>query len=334
MNRQALIVTALLAAGAVGAWGILRSEPGTDADHGDEHGQEAGRAAAEHGAGEDHDDHDAAGEEPDAGVRIAAEAARAAGVAIGQAGPAVIRESLPLYGVIIADERRMRTVGARFPGVVREVRANLGDRVTADQTLALVESNESLQTYPVRAPIGGVVIGRNVNPGENAGEELFSIADLSVVTAELAVFRRDLPRVRLGQQVLVRANDGGVEGRGTVSFVSPLSSGESQSVRLRVSLDNRDGRWQPGIFVTGEAQTATAEVPVAVARSGLQRLDGADVVFARVGDRYEPRVLALGRMDRDHAEVKSGLAAGDSYVIANSFLIKAEIGKAGAGHDH
>ena len=101
-----------------------------------------------------------------------------------------------------------------------------------------------------------------------------------------------------------------------------------------MSLDNRDGRWQPGIFVTGEAQTATAEVPVAVARSGLQRLDGADVVFARVGDRYEPRVLALGRMDRDHAEVKSGLAAGDSYVIANSFLIKAEIGKAGAGHDH
>lgn len=271
----------------------------------------------------------------EARVRISADIAESAGIRISQAGPALIRESLLLYGSIIPDERRVRSVGARFPGVVREVRRNLGDRVTADETLALVESNESLQTYPVRSPIGGVVLSRAVNPGENVGEQpLFTVADLSIVHAELAVFRRDLPRVRAGQSVRVQADDGSVEGTGAISFISPVGSGESQSIRLRVTLDNRDGRWQPGMFVTGDVETASREVPVAVSRSALQKYRDFDVVFANVGDLFEPRMLDLGSMDRDHAEAKGGIAPGDSYVVANSFLIKAEIGKAGAGHDH
>ncbi len=268
-------------------------------------------------------------------VEISADAARGAGIRVAQAGPAQVRESLLLYGAIIPDPRRVLSVNARFPGVVREVRGNLGDRVSSGQTLALVESNESLQTYPVRAPIGGVIIERSVNPGETVGDRaLFTVADLSSVQAELAVFRRDLAKVRLGQRVRVRADDGSVEAEGTVGFISPVGSGESQSVQLRVSLDNRDGRWQPGIFVTGEVEIAAKEVPVAVARPALQNYRDFDVVFANVGDFYEPRMLELGAMDSEHAEVKSGIGAGESYVVANSFLIKAEIGKAGAGHDH
>lgn len=268
-------------------------------------------------------------------VEVPAAAARAAGVTLAQAGPVRIAETLLLYGSIIPDERRVRSVGARFAGVVREVRVNLGDRVRAGATLAVVESNESLETYPVPAPIGGVIISRSVNPGESAGEAaLFTVADLSVVMAELAVFRRDLPKIRVGQSVRLTSDDGAIQGEGKVTFISPVGSGESQSVKLRIAIDNADGRWRPGIFVTGEVQTAAAEVPVAVARAALQRFRDFDVVFASVGDAYEPRMLDLGRADREHVEVLSGIAAGDSYVVGNSFLIKAEIGKAGAGHDH
>jgi cobalt-zinc-cadmium efflux system membrane fusion protein len=268
-------------------------------------------------------------------VKIPAAAARAAGVMVAEAGPVRIAETLLLYGSIIPDERRVRSVGARFPGVAREVRVNLGDRVRAGAILAVVESNESLETYPVPAPISGVIISRMVNPGEKAGDAaLFTVADLSVVIAELAVFRRDLPKIRVGQSVRVKSDDGAIQAEGTVTFISPVGSGESQSVKLRVTIDNADGLWQPGIFVTGEVQTATAEVPVAVARSALQKLRDFDVVFASVGDTYEPRMLDLGRADREHVEVLSGITAGDSYVVTNSFLIKAEIGKAGAGHDH
>lgn len=271
----------------------------------------------------------------EARVAIDPDLAARSGVEVARAGPALIRETLLLYGTVIADDRRVRTVRARFPGVVRTVRKNLGDRVSANETLATIESNESLETYPVRSPIAGVVLTRGVNPGENVADQpLFTIADLSTVRAEFAVFRRDLPRVRVGQTVQIRADDSGTGGTGTIDFISPVGSGASQSVKLLVSLDNSDGRWQPGIFVTGEVETTAVQAEVAVARTGLQKYREFDVVFTRVGSEYEPRMLELGRAGRNHVEVKSGLAAGDTYVTANSFLVKAEIGKAGAGHDH
>jgi cobalt-zinc-cadmium efflux system membrane fusion protein len=268
-------------------------------------------------------------------VTIPTEIARQAGVTLAQAGPAQIRPSLLLYGVVIPDERRIRSVGARFPGVIREVRKNLGDRVAANETLATVESNESLETYPVRSPITGVILDRAANPGENVGDEsLFTVADLTGLWAELAVFRRDVPKIHVGQKVRVAADDGSVRSEGAVNFISPVGTGDSQSIKIRVSLDNRDGRWQPGMFVTGEVELAATEVPVAVARVALQKYRDFDVVFANVGDVYEPRMLELGRADRDQVEVTSGIRAGESYVLNNSFLIKADIGKSGASHDH
>jgi cobalt-zinc-cadmium efflux system membrane fusion protein len=271
----------------------------------------------------------------EARVEISEDAAAGAGIRVAQAGPAQIRETLLLYGSIIADPGRLRRVSARFPGVVREVHRNLGERVSRGDTLALIESNESLQTYPVRAPISGVILSRSVNPGENVGEQpLFTIADLSIVQAELAVFRRDLAKVRLGQSVRVRADDGSTESSGRIGFISPVGSGENQAVRVRVELDNRDGLWHPGIFVTGEIEVMTKEVPVAVARDALQTWRDMDVVFANFGNLYEPRVIDLGSMDRLHAEVRSGIDPGEPYVAGGSFIIKAEIGKAGAGHDH
>lgn len=271
----------------------------------------------------------------EARIEIAGEVAAGAGIQVAQAGPAQIRETLLLYGSIIADPSRVRSVSARFPGVVREVPGNLGEHVERGDTLALIESNESLQTYPVRAPIRGMILSRTANPGENVGDQpLFTVADLSRVQAELAVFRRDLAKVRLGQRVRVRADDGTTEGAGKISYISPVGSGESQSVRVRIDLDNGGGQWHPGIFVTGEVEIATQDVPVAVARAALQTWRDMDVVFASVGNQYEPRVLHLGSMDRQHAEVRSGIAQGDAYVVAGSFVIKAEIGKSGAGHDH
>src|SRR5258705_9929489 len=90
-------------------------------------------------------------------ARIAPEAARNVGIEVSEAGPSPIREVLPLYGVVQPNGERVRNVTARFPGIVRSVRASAGQSVTAREQLASVESNDSLQTYPVTAPIDGVV---------------------------------------------------------------------------------------------------------------------------------------------------------------------------------
>jgi membrane fusion protein, heavy metal efflux system len=73
---------------------------------------------------------------------------------------------------------------------------------------------------------------------------------------------------------------------------------------------------------------------LAVPLSALQRFRDFDVVFAQVGEAYEVRMLTLGRRDASLVEVLDGLAPGTVYVTDNSYLIKADIEKAGASHDH
>jgi len=266
---------------------------------------------------------------------IPPEMAKDAGVETAVAGPGQIEERLSLYGSIQADPRRVRSVTARFPGIIRSVRGNVGDAVRQGQQLATVESNESLQTYAVTAPISGVITERHANPGEATDEEpLFQIADFSAVRAELNVFPRDRGRLRPGQPVRVKAADGGQEASGVVEFVSPVGTGTGQTLVVRVQLDNKDGAWTPGQFIEGSVTIATTEVPVVIAREALQTFRDWNVAFVNVGDTYEFRPLELGRRDGERVEVTSGLKAGDIYVTANSYLIKADIEKSGASHDH
>jgi cobalt-zinc-cadmium efflux system membrane fusion protein len=265
---------------------------------------------------------------------IPADVARAAGVATAIAGPGAIVETLTLYGSIVPDPTRVREVKARFPGVIRDVHAQIGNRVQAGAALATVESNESLQRYTVTAPIAGIVTSRHAEPGEQAGdEELFEIADYSTVWVELNVFARDRTRVREGQAARI-TTEGGTEASGAIDYLAPSGARASQSSNARIALDNADGRWVPGLFVEAEVTVAETAVDIAVPLSALQTFRDFDVVFARVGDTYEVRMLMLGRRDAARVEVLGGLAPGTEYVTENSYLIKADIEKAGASHDH
>ena len=141
-------------------------------------------------------------------IELTPEQLKATGIKLVQAGPAQIRENLPLYGVIAPNAERVREVAARFPGVIQSVAKKIGDPVREGETLATVEANESLQTYAVTAPLSGVVTARNANPGEQTGDKtLFTVADLSTVWVELSLFPRDVAKVRIGQGVRVKNNE-------------------------------------------------------------------------------------------------------------------------------
>jgi cobalt-zinc-cadmium efflux system membrane fusion protein len=265
---------------------------------------------------------------------IAADVARAAGIATATAGPGAISDELALFGAIAPDATRVRAVHARFPGVIRTVSRNVGEAVRSGEALATIESNESLQTYTVTAPIAGTVTARHAAAGEQTdADALFEIADFSSVWAELDVFSRDRARLRLGQAVAVTGDDGAAAS-GTIGYLAPVGNRASQSVTARVVLDNADGRWTPGQFVEGRVTIGTTPVELAVPLAALQRFRDFDVVFAQFGETYEVRMLTLGRRDASFVEVLDGLEPGTSYVTDNSYLIKADIEKAGASHDH
>lgn len=257
-----------------------------------------------------------------------------AGIAVETAGERTLIERLRLNGRVMTPPNQLAQVRARFPGVVQRVAVELGDAVQAGDVLAHIQSNDSLQTYPLKAPIGGVVIGRDVQPGAATGDSpLFLIADLSRMWVELDVFARDVGRVQPDQAVVVETLDGAVIGA-QIDWVSPLATHASQSVQARVVLDNTDGHLRPGQFVRGAVSVAEHAVPLAVRREAIQKFRDFQVVFARIGETYEVRMLEPGREDADWIEVIGGLKPGTEYVTGNSYLIKADIEKSGASHDH
>lgn len=261
--------------------------------------------------------------------------ARESGIETDTAGPATIRESLTLHGTVVPDPQRVFRLHARFPGVVKEVRKRIGEAVRAGDVLAVIEANESLQRYSVVAPAAGIVVTRDVNPGfavEN--EPLLTVVDLSSVWVELAAFQHDMGRILPGQPVIVRDVDGHQSAEGRVDNIAPVGSAASQSMTARVVLLNPDGRWRPGLFVTGEVTVSESEVPLAVRRAALQTFRDWTAVFEQVGDIYEVRPLTLGRNDSEWVEVLGGIAPGATYVATGSYLIKADIEKSGASHDH
>ena len=269
-------------------------------------------------------------------TEIAAVAAEAAGIKTETTGPATINEVVELTGTVSLDPNKVARVGARFPGVIKAVEKGVGDRVRAGETLAVVESNESLRGYPLQAPMDGVVLARSANIGGVAATDatMFEIADLSSVWVELHAFGRDADRIKPGQQVLLETLDGSAQAEAKVDFVSPHAEESSQATAVRVVLDNADGRWRPGVFVRGSVTVAEKQVPLAVKSSGLQRFRDFTVVFAKFGELYEVRMLDLGASDGTHTEVLGGIEPGQTYVAENSFLIKADIEKSGATHDH
>jgi|JI8StandDraft_1071087.scaffolds.fasta_scaffold00666_6 cobalt-zinc-cadmium efflux system membrane fusion protein len=269
-------------------------------------------------------------------TEITAKIAQEAGIRVAPAAAGTIADEHEVQGLLTPVEGRIAKVAARFPGPVQRLNVNVGDQVRAGQTLASVESNLSLTTYSVTSPISGVVLARNASVGTVAieGAPLFEIADLSSLWVDLHIFGADAQHIRPGVPVTVTRMSDGVTVDTTLERVLPGTATASQSTVARATIANADGLWRPGSAVkariTVEQQPATLVVPL----SALQSFRDWTVAFVRVGDTFEIRPLELGKRDATRVEVLSGLKAGDQVVVEQSYLVKADIEKSGASHDH
>ena len=267
---------------------------------------------------------------------ITPDAARAGGVTTERAGSAYLGESLPLTGRIEITPEGQSEVHARYPGRVMAMSVQLGDRVRRGQVVARVESSESLQTYSITAPISGVIMAKNTNVGSitGGGDPMLVIGDPSQVHAEFFLYPRDAERVRVGQRVEVVSLAGDHRINAVIEAILPTADLTNQTLIAHVHLPSQSGAWRPGLGVRGTVQVATSEVPLAVQTKAIQPFRDFQVVYAKVGNTYEVRMLELGRRTPEWTEVLGGLEAGTEYVVDGAFLIRADIDKSGASHDH
>lgn len=265
-------------------------------------------------------------------VQLSSAAAKASGLTTAKAGAGRLQQRVKLYGQLGANPDQVRQLKARFPGVLRSVKAAIGTQVKAGDTLATVEANDSLRSYSITSPITGTVIARTANEGEVTSDQaLFTVANYSQLIVSLPVFPRDATRVQPGQPMLVQS--GAQTLKTDVSAITPAGDG-LPTFTARASLANEDNRWATGTWVDAYITVAEINVPLMVDNRALQSFGDGQAVFIQVGDVYEVRPLELGQADGAFTEVKAGLTVGDNYVVENSFLLKADLEKSEAGHEH
>lgn len=262
--------------------------------------------------------------------------ADAAGVKVEPAGPAEIADIVSISGRVELQPQGKAEVRAWYPGRIMSMSKVIGEQVRKGETIATVTSSESLQTYAIPAPISGVIMERGANVGDVAGQgALYVIADSTKVHAEFYVYPRDAERLRVGLPIAVKNLQGDRVVKAAIEAILPTADMLTQTVVAHVDLPNPDGvSWRPGQAVSGDVAVASQQVPLAVRTAALQRFRDFTVVYARVDETYEVRMLELGRRSPEWTEVLGGIQPGDVYVSENAFLIRADVEKSGASHDH
>lgn len=220
--------------------------------------------------------------------------------------------------------------------VLREAEIAVNNARQKLQAVGAGPGTGNLNRFELRAPFDGTVVEKHISLGEQVREDtqVFTLSDLRTVWARIDVPARDLPRVRVGEQIRIRASAFDQVATGRVAYVGSLIGEQTRTAQARMVVDNPKALWRPGLFVDGEVSGDETPVPVAVAADAIQTVGNQSVVFVRTEAGFAARPVSTGRADGARVEVVKGLSAGDRYAAAGSFVVKSEAGKASATHSH
>jgi len=216
--------------------------------------------------------------------------------------------------------------------------AEVGLRLARQQAEASGSRGASLNRIAITAPISGRVIARTAVLGQTfaadaAETELFRIADLDRLSVTLSLPPADAARVRPGASVEIAS--AGRRQQARIRFVSPALDPDTRLVRVIADLDNRLGLWRAGEPVQARVQAEGGSVggrSLMIPAEAVQTVENQSVVFVRTRDGFRPVPIALGRRDGPMVAVTRGLSGSETIASANSFTLKAELGKGEAEH--
>lgn len=199
--------------------------------------------------------------------------------------------------------------------------------VAASEIEETLRRGEASRTVTVYSPAGGVVTERMVTQGQSvqAGQPLYTIADLSGVWVNVEVREADAAVVRAGIGADVElASMPGRPFKGVVTFVHPTLKPETRTVTARVSVANVRGQLRPGMFATVRLLSPSRKT-LTVPTSALVRTGERTLVFVDLGGgRLEPAEIEIGQSTSEYTEVLAGLEPGQRVVTSAQFLIDSE----------
>jgi membrane fusion protein, heavy metal efflux system len=202
--------------------------------------------------------------------------------------------------------------------------------LTEADVQALPSHTETSYTrHELTAPIDGTVVEKHMVLGELFKEDsnpCFVIADLTSVWVDLKVHQQDLSHIRPGQTAVIKAGED-LQIEGKIAFVSNIVSETTHMAFARMTIPNPEGRWRPGLFVTGQIMIDEVSAQVAISKDALVRLDGRPAVFLQTGEGFVPQTVVVGRSNDRLVEITTGLQAGQKYVSRGAYTLKSELNK-------
>lgn len=220
-----------------------------------------------------------------------------------------------------------RAVKAGGPPLEEATRALLQDGLEPQQIAAIPSRQAEDIHFGLLAHLSGTIVKSYVNEGQYVykGQKLFELADLSRLWFEFTVYEQDLPWLHRDQIVTISTDSlPGETYEAKVDFIEPSLAEGTRSGRVRVVVENRDGRFRNNTLAEGMVETDTPAV-LSVPRSAvLWPGSGPRVYVESTAGIYEPRAVTLGRAGDTDWEVLAGLRAGERVVVAGNFLLDSE----------
>ena len=315
---------------------LLFAEEGNEHDHAKEH------SSQEEGSAKEHDDHEDRGDEDEEGfVEISKEKVASAGIEISKVKRGFLTQELVFPGEVAINGDLLVHVAPRFEGTLKKVAKHIGEEVKKDDLLATVQSNSSLTLYEIKAETDGVVIDKDAAVGEfvTSDKAIFTIANFDTVWINAAINSQDLASVKKGQQVKIVSKATQVTSEGVIEYIRPTLSETTRTALARIVLDNKDGKWLPGMFVNVELNFKSQEQEFLIPIESAVFMNNEYVAFIEGTSPdgeygFQKKDIEIGISNKEEIHIISGLNENDLVASGETFILKAELGKGSAEHCH
>lgn len=191
-----------------------------------------------------------------------------------------------------------------------------------------------LARYEIVSPFAGEVLEKQIFTGEllPANRDVFVVADLDIVWINLRIGPELLAQAQVGTSVEITSTTG-LSAQAPITYLAPVISEGTRSVRARVDLANSEHRWRPGMVIEARLSGPAASAAVAVPNDAIQVVGGKPSVFVPVKSGFRLREVKLGRSDGKSTEIVKGLSAGEKIATGETFALKSELENVGEDND-
>ena len=205
------------------------------------------------------------------------------------------------------------------------------DNQSAHKVLDLLGRPGSDGTIQITSPINGIVVERDVNPGQTVDQsqmmpwQMFTVSSNNVVWVEMDVYEKDISNVALGQTVLIHASSlPKFETTGKVDLVSPVIDPKSHAVKVRAQIPNPGGQLKDGMFVEAAVQVGHGRSAPVAPLAAVQHTEKGDCVFVEQNGKYVCRWVRVGAQQGNYCVLESGVKPGDKVVTQGALFLTEE----------